>query len=55
VHGKGGRTLLLIFCLRMGALEKNAHHHLEGGTLERRVQDQGQGKGKARIQRLKQG
>jgi hypothetical protein len=52
-HGKGGRTLLLSFCLRRGALELSVHHHLEGGTLERRVQDQRQGKGSKAQARLK--
>jgi hypothetical protein len=36
------------FAKRRGALEQGAHLDLEGGSLERRVHDQGQNKGKAR-------
>jgi hypothetical protein len=35
---------IVSFCLRRGALELSAHHHLEGGTLERREQDKGKAK-----------
>jgi hypothetical protein len=42
--GDGGHIPLLSFCLRKGTLKLSAHLSLEGGTLERRVQDQGQGK-----------
>jgi hypothetical protein len=34
------------FCLSRGTLELRAHHHLEGGTLERRELLQGKRKGK---------
>jgi hypothetical protein len=46
VHGKEVCMLLWEFCLRRGAPRLSAHPSLEGGTLERRAQDQGQGKGK---------
>ena len=39
--------------MRRGALKLSAHLSLEGGTLERRVQDQRQGKGSKPQARLK--
>jgi hypothetical protein len=55
MHGKGGKIPFFGFFVRRGTLELSAHLHLEGGTLERRVIQQGKSKGKERVKSTRKG